>query len=116
MNESDFTRKIRKDLESSGWFTEKISQRFSSGFPDFIAIKDGRVFFIEVKEFRSKLTKLQEHKLKKIHSMGGNVRVLWFSKIAKEYIYCKLQKNSEGEVVWNRCEDLLEYKKGEPIG
>ena len=70
MNETQYTRKLRKRLEGKGYLVHKTSERFSAGWPDLVAIKD-HVLFIEVKVGKNKLSKLQSLKLHEITNVGG---------------------------------------------
>lgn len=53
MLESDVKRKVREYLLRSGWFVFNIHQQGQfchRGISDYIAVKNGRVLFIEVKK------------------------------------------------------------------
>lgn len=78
ISETKFIKEFRHELTSKDWLTFKISERFTSGFPDLICIKGGIVYFYEVKSDKNKLTKLQEHILKKIKEAGCTAKVIKF--------------------------------------
>lgn len=80
MNETKFTKKFRARLKEAGCLTKKMSERFSSGFPDLIVIKEGNVCFIEIKAKGKKLTPLQNYTLKEIVEHGGLAYVVKFNK------------------------------------
>lgn len=56
MNETQFKQKIRQDIRSTwkGAYTKAVSERFSSGFPDVIAVIEGKTIFLELKVCRTK--------------------------------------------------------------
>ena len=54
------------------WFW-KVSDRFSSGIPDFVGVFLGRFFAIELKATGKKPRKLQSYMLEKIRQAGGAV-------------------------------------------
>ena len=76
MLERDIQRKIIKYLKSCGIFTTKIDSTSGRGIPDLLCIDDGRVLFLEVKNERGRLTKLQEIKIKEMQSHGASVHVV----------------------------------------
>ena len=78
LTETQFTKEFRKHRESKGWLTFKINERFASGFPDLICIKEELVEFIEIKSDKNILTKLQSFTLKKIKDAGGKTKVIIF--------------------------------------
>lgn len=79
MNERQLVTRIEKMLKKqypSFWFW-KVSDKFTSGIPDIVGCYgvDGKMVGIEVKTDKGKLSKLQEHTLRKIKAAGGSVCV-----------------------------------------
>lgn len=64
IKERSLVQKIKKRLEKNGFLVIKISTPFLKGFPDLIVIKNGITSFLEVKQNRKKLTKVQDYFLK----------------------------------------------------
>ena len=62
--ETKFTKKVRDKLKANGFFTHKVTERFKSGFPDLIMMKNGKVLFAEVKIDDNQPTDLQLYTLK----------------------------------------------------
>jgi Holliday junction resolvase len=67
---------IKEELEIRGYYVRKINERFSSGFPDLICIKDGRVIFIELKVEDNKPTPLQHNTLMTLAAKGAEALII----------------------------------------
>ena len=63
----------------------KLSLRYFSGFPDCLIIKNGKVFFIELKKTGGKATRLQECIGRRIKNYGGNWICLNSKKSIKKF-------------------------------
>ena len=59
MKEQDIQAKIIKYLSDQGWLVTKNIATSRKGTPDLTAMKDGRVFMIEVKKPGKELSPLQ---------------------------------------------------------
>ena len=71
-----FVKKLRDD----GWLVFKINDSYISGFPDIIAIKDGVIRFIELKNKDrpgSKLSLEQVHLHSKMKDHGVEVEIIY---------------------------------------
>lgn len=75
MLESKRQTKIRKKLIDDGFFVTKLVATSTPGIPDLLAIKNGKVLFIEVKQPGNKPLPLQEFMHNKLRSFGCEVRV-----------------------------------------
>lgn len=65
-------KKMLKEIEvREGAFWFPISQRYHSGFPDFLLIREGRPIFIEGKAEGEDLRKLQSWTMKRIVNAGA---------------------------------------------
>jgi len=49
----------------------KISDRFTSGIPDFVGVYNGRAFYIELKDVGEKPRKLQRWQLEQLKKAGA---------------------------------------------
>lgn len=73
LTEGEILRQIRDFLRLNGWMVVRIHQSLGSerGIPDLIAIRGGRVCWIEVKTAKGKLSKYQERFLQNLEDHGG---------------------------------------------
>lgn len=62
--------KLIKLWKSKGYFVINLVKITPSGLPDLIACKPNEVIFIESKEERDKLSKLQEVKISMLKKLG----------------------------------------------
>lgn len=83
MNESDYSRKLRKALEARGAWCRKLSDRFHACYPDLIGTYQSFAFAIESKVFPNKLTAGQELELTQFAQAGGVALVCIFNKTTK---------------------------------
>lgn len=94
-SESVLTRKvvhmIHKDFPDV-WYW-KIADRWRSGIPDLLLIRDGRYLWIELKIESGKLSKIQEYTIKKLKEAGCDVAVcksvLEVKNLIKEVLKCQ---------------------------
>jgi Holliday junction resolvase len=84
--ESKLQKKIRVDLEKSGWIVHKVTSS-KPGWPDLEAFFDGVVIFLEVKSVGKKASPLQEHRHKLLREQGFKVFVIdtWSEYAAIKY-------------------------------
>jgi len=59
-----------KKYEADGWYVVKIIQCNKPGFPDLMLIKDGEVFFIEVKTATGVVRPLQKYRHDELRKQG----------------------------------------------
>lgn len=73
LTENDIKRQVKDYLNIKGWFNFHILQGLGAykGIPDRIAIKDGRVLFIEIKKPDGKQSLNQALFQNDIERMGG---------------------------------------------
>jgi hypothetical protein len=73
--ESAITRSIQRYAHGHGWWTLKIhgGPFQTAGIPDLLCVKYGRAVFLEVKQPGKSATKLQDHRIGEIRSVGGAV-------------------------------------------
>ena len=76
MRESYIQGKIRAYLITNGWLTVKLINASPNGMPDLMAIKDGKVIFLEVKTEKGKTSKLQDYQIERLKEMGVSAFVV----------------------------------------
>lgn len=59
------------------WYKPQSGTYGRAGIPDYIGCFNGRLFAIEAKAAKGKLTVLQENALEQIKKAGGRVFVIW---------------------------------------
>lgn len=77
MRESIIQSKIKTKLEAAGWLVTKLIQTSTNGITDLMALKDGQVVFIEVKQPGSKPTTLQLYRHEQLRNKGFAVVVAY---------------------------------------
>ena len=75
MLESKIQTKIKKRLEKDGWEVIKLIRTSMVGIPDLMALKDGVVKFIEVKQTVGILSEIQKIRIKQLKEKGFEVLV-----------------------------------------
>ena len=70
MKESAIQSMIIKQLDSWGWMVVKLIQTNTNGIPDLMAMRNGKVVFIEVKRKGEEPEPLQKHRLNQINEKG----------------------------------------------
>jgi Holliday junction resolvase len=73
MLESKIQSSIRTHLERQGWFVTKLLQTSTNGIPDLMALRQGKVVFIEVKQPGRKPSPLQEYRIGQLRKEGFEV-------------------------------------------
>lgn len=86
MLESQIQAKITQKLKNNGWFVTKLIQTSTNGIPDLMAIKDGRVIFLEVKQPGKKASPLQDHQIEGLIRCGVEAMVV--DKLEDIEIFC----------------------------
>ena len=79
ISESDIRRQVRDYLRVKGWFVFHVLQGLGCylGVTDLIAVKDGRVLFIELKTARGRQSQHQKKFQSDLEAAGG------------EYVLCR---------------------------
>ena len=73
--ESKIQAHIIRQLKASGYLVVKIGLCSLPGFPDIMALKDGRIKFVEVKRPGEKSRPLQEFRHRQLRELGFDVEV-----------------------------------------
>jgi len=76
MLESAIQTKIKKKLEKEGWEVIKLIRTSMVGIPDLMALKEGRIKFIEVKQTIGILSEIQKIRIKQLREKGFEV-LIW---------------------------------------
>ena len=76
MTEQQKQAKKIKQLETDGYYVIKLTKTNKNGIPDLVALKSNHpVLFVEVKNKKGKLSKLQEYRIKELKNYGFTVEV-----------------------------------------
>ena len=73
---SKFQTKIKKELEKNGFKVLKLIRLSENGYPDLLALKDGKASFIEIKEANDTLKPLQKHRIDELRELGFEAKCL----------------------------------------
>ena len=77
MLENKIQAKIIKRFTDQGYFVIKLVKTNKNGIPDLMALKDGKVLFVEVKRpLLGKLSKVQEYRIKELKEYGFDTLIL----------------------------------------
>jgi Holliday junction resolvase len=69
--ESTYQRKLKKHFEGNGWLVIKIIRATVNGYPDLMLLHPLRpTIFIEVKDEKGILSKVQEYRIKELQAKG----------------------------------------------
>jgi Holliday junction resolvase len=63
-------------LQLQGFKVYKISDRFRSGIPDLYAVRRGQHYWLEVKDEKGRVSKIQEYELSQLQDHGATARVV----------------------------------------
>lgn len=85
MTESQIQRKILTYLKNKG-FAVKLSDRWQSGLPDILFIRDGVTYFFEVKTPKGVVSEIQKYTMKKLNEAGAIALVVRSLDDVKEVI------------------------------
>ena len=67
--------KVTRWLKTQNLYFVKLSDKWVSGIPDIMIIKEGNVIFVELKSERGKLSKIQEYTITQLVKHGAGVIV-----------------------------------------
>jgi hypothetical protein len=83
MLEREIESIVCKYAEQQGWLQYKFTSPSNRGVPDRLFLKNGKIIFIEFKAPGKKLTRLQNHIIKKIRLQGFTTEVIDDTTIGK---------------------------------
>lgn len=96
-NETKFKNDLKQRFKDADWWFKKICERFHSGFPDILVIKNSDTFYIETKVDNNDPTPLQEKTLKDIAKHGGNALVWRYLNKDKREVILRYTKEGNTE-------------------
>jgi Holliday junction resolvase len=67
---SNFQTKTINKLKKNGWKVLKLIRLNESGYPDLLALKEGKAIFVECKEKKDTLKPLQAYRIKELNEIG----------------------------------------------
>jgi len=67
---SQHQNKVKRQLESEGWWVIKLIRCGENGIPDLLALKEGEAMFIECKELKDTVKLLQQHQINRLKKAG----------------------------------------------
>jgi Holliday junction resolvase len=73
--EKQIQSKIKKKLQADGWLVIKLIKTSHNGIPDLLCCKDGKVMFVEVKQEKGTLTKLQQERISELREKGFECKI-----------------------------------------
>ena len=75
MLEQAIQKKISDRLKKEGWIVVKLIKTTMNGIPDIMALRNGEVLFVEVKQPNGKLAPLQELRIQELRDQGFRAEV-----------------------------------------
>ena len=117
LKETPETKKFSKELRQNGFYVKKLSDRFSGGVLDLIAIYEGKVFFIEMKVNKNVMSALQRKTAEDIAAKKGLslcVTMAYDTKGEREIIVEWFEKHEEIEnfaQVFSNYSELVGFLK-----
>lgn len=85
--ERDIEKRLRRQIERMGGKFMKFVSPGNDGVPDRIAIMPGgKIWFVELKTDRGRLSELQKWQRKQLEALGCQVRHVWGRAEAADFI------------------------------
>ena len=75
MSEAKYQSKLIKKYEAEGYYVLKLISTNKAGIPDIVALKPDDVKFIEVKGKLTKVSPLQEYRIKELKKLGFDATI-----------------------------------------
>ena len=75
MSEAKYQSKLIKKYEAEGYYVIKLISTNKAGIPDIVALKPDDVKFIEVKGKLTKVSPLQNYRIKELKKLGFDARI-----------------------------------------
>ena len=75
MSEAKYQSKLIKKYEAEGYYVLKLISTNKAGIPDLLALKPDDVKFIEVKGKLTKVSPLQNYRIKELKKLGFDARI-----------------------------------------
>ena len=75
MSEAKYQSKLIKKYEAEGYYVLKLISTNKAGIPDLLALKPDDVKFIEVKGKLTKVSPLQEYRIRELKKLGFDATI-----------------------------------------
>ena len=75
MSEAKYQSKLIKKYEAEGYYVLKLISTNKAGIPDIVALKPNDVKFIEVKGKLTKVSPLQEYRIRELKKLGFDATI-----------------------------------------
>jgi Holliday junction resolvase len=75
MSEAQYQSKLIKQYEAEGYYVLKLISTNKAGIPDLVALKPNDVKFIEVKGKLTKVSPLQNYRIKELKNLGFDAEI-----------------------------------------
>ena len=75
MSEAKYQSKLIKKYEAEGYYVLKLISTNKAGIPDLLALKPNDVKFIEVKGKLTKVSPLQNYRIKELKKLGFDATI-----------------------------------------
>ena len=75
MSEAKYQSKLIKKYEAEGYYVLKLISTNKAGIPDIVALKPDDVKFIEVKGKLTKVSPLQEYRIRELKKLGFDATI-----------------------------------------
>ena len=75
MSEAKYQSKLIKKYEAEGYYVIKLISTNKAGIPDIVALKPDDVKFIEVKGKLTKVSPLQNYRIKELKKLGFDATI-----------------------------------------
>ena len=75
MSEAKYQSKLIKKYEADGYYVLKLISTNKAGIPDLLALKPDDVKFIEVKGKLTKVSPLQNYRIKELKKLGFDATI-----------------------------------------
>ena len=75
MSEAKYQSKLIKKYEAEGYYVLKLISTNKAGIPDLLALKPDDVKFIEVKGKLTKVSPLQNYRIKELKKLGFDATI-----------------------------------------
>jgi len=75
LSEAKYQSKLIKKYEAEGYYVLKLISTNKAGIPDLLALKPDDVKFIEVKGKLTKVSPLQEYRIRELKKLGFDATI-----------------------------------------
>lgn len=87
MLEKKIEKELKKRVEDIGGISIKLVSQYQNGIPDrLVILPEGRVYFIELKTDKGRLSDLQIYQQNRLRRLKQNVRTIWTCEDIEEFM------------------------------